>query len=42
MKKYRFNRNQIKYIAITAMLLDHMAAFLLTPEKYLALIILCY
>ena len=40
MKKYRLNRNQIKYIAITAMLLDHMAAFLLTPEKHPALIVL--
>ena len=40
MKKYRLNRNQIKYIAITTMLLDHMAAFLLTPEKHPALIVL--
>lgn len=40
MKKYRLNRNQIKYIAITAMLLDHMAAFLLTPEKHPALTVL--
>ena len=40
MKKYRLNRNQIKYIAITAMLLDHMAAFLFTPEKHPALIVL--
>ena len=40
MKKYRLNRNQIKYIAITAMLLDHMAAFFLTPEKHPALTVL--
>ena len=40
MKKYRLNRNQIKYIAITTMLLDHMAAFLLTPEKHPALTVM--
>ena len=39
-EKIRLNRVQIKYIAIAAMLLDHLAAFLLTPEKYPALIIL--
>ena len=39
-EKIRLNRTQIKYIAIAAMLLDHLAAFLLTPEKYPALIVL--
>lgn len=39
-KKISLNRVQIKYIAIAAMLLDHLAAFLLTPEKYPALIVL--
>ena len=37
-EKIRLNRTQIKYIAIAAMLLDHLAAFLLSPEKYPALI----
>ena len=36
----RLNRTQIKYIAIAAMLLDHLAAFLLSPEKYPGLIVL--
>ena len=35
--KHSLNRTQIKYIAITAMLMDHTAAFLLQPEKYPAL-----
>ena len=35
--KHSLNRTQIKYIAIAAMLLDHMAVFLLPPEKYPAL-----
>ena len=35
--KHSLNRTQIKYIAITAMLMDHIAAFLLQPEKYPAL-----
>ena len=39
-EKIRLNRVQIKYIAIAAMFLDHLAAFLLTPEKYPALIVL--
>ena len=39
-KKISLNRVQIKYIAIAAMLLDHLAAFLLTPEKHPALIVL--
>ena len=39
-KKISLSRVQIKYIAIAAMLLDHLAAFLLTPEKYPALIVL--
>ena len=38
--KIKLNRVQIKCIAIAAMLLDHLAAFLLTPEKYPALIVL--
>ncbi len=38
--KYSLNRTQIKYIAIAAMLLDHVAAILLSPEKYPALIVL--
>lgn len=37
-EKIRLNRTQIKYIAIAAMLLDHLAAFLLSPDKYPALI----
>ena len=32
--KHNLNRTQIKYIAIAAMLIDHMAVFLLPPEKY--------
>ena len=32
--KHNLNRTQIKYIAIAAMLLDHMAVFMLPPEKY--------
>ncbi len=36
----RLNRTQIKYIAIAAMFLDHLAAFLLSPEKYPGLIVL--
>ena len=39
-EKISLNRVQIKYIAIAAMFLDHLAAFLLTPEKYPALIVL--
>ena len=39
-EKIKLNRTQIKYIAIAAMLLDHTAAFLLTPERYPALIVL--
>ena len=35
--KHGLNRTQIKYIAITAMLLDHMAVFFLPPNKYPAL-----
>ena len=35
--KYSLNRAQIKYIAIVALLLDHMAVFFLPPEKYPAL-----
>lgn len=31
--KISLNRTQIKYIAIVAMLLDHMAVFILPPEK---------
>ena len=31
--KISLNRTQIKYISIAAMLLDHMAVFLLPPEK---------
>ncbi len=38
--KIELNRTQIKYIAIAAMLLDHLAAFLLSPEKYPGLIAL--
>ena len=38
--KHSLNRTQIKYIAITAMLMDHTAAFLLQPEKYPALIVI--
>jgi len=38
--KIELNRTQIKYIAIAAMLLDHLAAFLLSPEKYPGLIVL--
>ncbi len=38
--KKRLNRTQIKYIAIAAMFLDHLAAFLLSPEKYPGLIVL--
>ena len=33
-EKWHLNRTQIKYIAITAMLIDHTAALLLPPEKY--------
>ncbi len=36
----KLNRVQIKYIAIAAILLDHLAAFLLSPEKYPGLIVL--
>lgn len=32
--KHNLNRTQIKYLAIAAMLLDHMAVFMLPPEKY--------
>ena len=32
--KHNLNRTHIKYIAIAAMLIDHMAVFLLPPEKY--------
>lgn len=39
-KSVSLNRTQIKYIAIMAMLLDHTATFLLTPEKNPALTIL--
>ncbi len=39
-EKIRLNRTQIKYIAIAAMLLDHLAAFLLSPEKYPGFIVL--
>jgi len=38
--KIKLNRVQIKCIAIAAMLLDHLAAFLLTPEKHPALTVL--
>ncbi len=38
--KIELNRTQIKYIAITAMLFDHLAAFLLSPEKHPELIAL--
>lgn len=38
--KHSLNRAQIKYIAITAMLMDHTAAFLLQSEKYPALIVI--
>ena len=33
-EKHGLNRTQIKYIAVAAMLLDHMAVFMLPPEKY--------
>lgn len=36
----KMDRVQIKYIAIAAMLIDHIAAFFLTPEKHPALIAL--
>ena len=36
----KMNRVQIKYIAIATMLLDHIAAFFLTPEKHPELIAL--
>ena len=36
-KKFSLNRTQIKYVAIAAMLLDHIAAFILQPEEYPAL-----
>ena len=39
-EKIRLNRTQIKYIAIAAMLLDHLAAFLLSPEIYPGFIVL--
>ena len=32
-EKINLNRTQIKYIAIAAMILDHVAAFLLPPDK---------
>ena len=38
--KHSLNRAQIKYIAITAMLMDHTAAFLLQPEKNPALMVI--
>ncbi|MBR4343453.1 MAG: hypothetical protein IKP88_12265 [Lachnospiraceae bacterium] len=38
--KISLDRTQIKYIAIAAMLLDHMAVFLLPPEKSPAQIVL--
>ncbi|MCR5205354.1 MAG: conjugal transfer protein TraX [Lachnospiraceae bacterium] len=38
--KIELNRTQIKYIAIAAMLLDHLAAFLLPPEKHPTLTVL--
>jgi len=36
-KRFSLNRTQIKYVAIAAMLLDHIAAFILQPEEYPAL-----
>ena len=33
-EKHGLNRTQIKYLAVAAMLLDHMAVFMLPPEKY--------
>lgn len=36
-EKWSLNRTQIKYIAITSMLIDHTAAFFLTPDKHPAL-----
>ncbi len=38
--KHNLNRTQIKYIARTAMLMDHTAAFLLQSEKNPALIVI--
>ncbi len=38
--KHSLNRTQIKYIAIAAMLLDHVAVFFLTPDKYPNLVFL--
>ena len=38
--KIELNRAQIKYIAIAAMLLDHLAAYLLLPEKHPTFIVL--
>ena len=39
-KKFSLNRTQIKYIAITAMLMDHTAVFFLQPGKHPALTVL--
>ena len=39
-EKWSLNRTQIKYIAITSMLIDHTAVLLLPPEKYPTLTIL--
>ena len=36
-KRFSLNRTQIKYVAIAAMLLDHIAAFILQPEEFPAL-----
>ena len=36
-KEFSITRTQIKYAALIAMLLDHTAAFLLSPEKYPAM-----
>ena len=33
-EKHGLNRTQIKYTAMVAMLLDHMAVFMLPPEEY--------
>ena len=39
-EKWSLNRTQIKYIAITSMLIDHTAAFFITPDKHPALTVL--
>ena len=38
--KIKLNRVQIKYIAITAMLIDHIAVFIIPPDEHPALIVL--